>query len=138
MNNNYLNITISAEYFLYNNLLINYYENKESYNPNITKLRTIDYRIPFSCKVVKTFKNNYGKVKASTKNIIFMEMEFFYQTLSEFIPNEIIRYFPNYRKKVYNINSNDYGTQLIVNFPKSRVNNYIESDYHKLLFQAIT
>ena len=138
MNNNYLNITISAEYFLYNNLLINYYENKESYNPNITKLRTIDYRIPFSCKVVKTFKNNYGKVKASTKNIIFMEMEFFYQTLSEFIPNEIIRYFPNYRKKVYNINSNDYGTQLIVNFPKSRVNNYIESDYHKLLFKAVT
>ncbi len=62
--------------------MINYYENKESYNPNITKLRTLDYKIPFYCKEVKRFKNNYGKVKASTKNIIFMEMEFFYQTLS--------------------------------------------------------
>ena len=61
---------ISGEYFLYNNLLINYYKNKKTYNPNIIKLRTIDYRIPFSCKVIKTFKNNYGKSKANAKNIM--------------------------------------------------------------------
>ena len=75
INNNYLNMIISGEYFLYNNLLINYYKNKKTYNYNIIKLRTIDYRIPFSCKVIKTFKNNYSKSKVNVKNI--MEMNIF-------------------------------------------------------------
>ena len=35
----------------------------------------IDYRIPFSCKVIKTFKNNYGQSKVNVKNI--MEMNIF-------------------------------------------------------------
>ncbi len=47
---------------------------KKTYNPNIIKLRTIDYRIPFSCKNIKTFKNNYGKSKANVKNIMKMNI----------------------------------------------------------------
>ncbi len=42
---------------------------KKTYNPNIIKLRTIDYRIP-----IKTFKNNYGKSKANVKNIMKMNI----------------------------------------------------------------
>ena len=45
---------------------------KKTYNPNIIKLRTIDYIIPFSCKVIKIFKNNYGNSKANAKNIMEM------------------------------------------------------------------
>ena len=35
----------------------------------------IDYRIPFSCKVIKIFKNNYDKSKVNVKHI--MEMNIF-------------------------------------------------------------
>ena len=60
---------LNAEYFLFNNLLINYYENDETYNPNITQLRKIPFRIPFECKVKDMFNNNYGKLNEDTNNI---------------------------------------------------------------------
>ena len=44
----------------------------------------------------------------------------------------------NKKKKLNNINPNHFATQLIVNFPKNRIINYIESDYHKLLKKAIS
>ena len=136
--NNKIKLILNAEYFLFNNLLINYYENDETYNPNITQLRKIPFRIPFECKVKSTFDNNYGKLNDESQNIIFMEMKYFYQTFSKFIPKQITNLFPDYKKIVYNINPNDYGTILIVNFPKSRVNAYIESDFNKLKYKAVT
>ena len=136
--NNKLSMILNAEFFLFNNLLINYYENDETYNPNITQLRTIPFRIPFECKVKSIFDKNYGKLNDDSKNIIFMEMKYFYQSFSKFIPKQITNLFPDYKKIVYNINPNDYGTILIVNFPKSRVNAYIESDFNKLKYKAVT
>ena len=136
--NKKLKMILNAEYFLFNNLLINYYENDETYNPNITQLRKIPFRIPYECKVKDMFNNNYGKLNEDTNNVIFMEMEYFYQTFSKFIPKQITDLFPNYKQIVYNTNPNDYGTILIVNFPKSRVNAYIESDFNKLKYKAVT
>lgn len=66
-----------------------------------------------------------------------MEIENFFQHFSYFIPKNINELFPDYKNKLYNINPNHFGTQLIVNFPKNRIVNYIESDYHKLLQKAI-
>ena len=129
--NDTLLMIINPKEFLFNHILLNYYENE--YNENINKISEINTEMYFNCKVIKVINHYYGKLRDASKNIIFMEMDNFFQHFSYFIPKTINELFPDYKKKLNNINPNHFATQLIVNFPKNRIINYIESDYHKLL-----
>jgi ABC-type antimicrobial peptide transport system permease subunit len=134
--NDTLLMIINPKEFLFNHILLNYYENE--YNENINKISEINPEMYFNCKVIKVINHYYGKLRDASKNIIFMEMDNFFQHFSYFIPKTINELFPDYKKKLNNINPNHFATQLIVNFPKNRIINYIESDYHKLLKKAIS
>ena len=134
--NDTLLMIINPKEFLFNHILLNYYENE--YNENINKISEINTEMYFNCKVIKVINHYYGKLRDASKNIIFMEMDNFFQHFSYFIPKTINELFPDYKKKLNNINPNHFATQLIVNFPKNRIINYIESDYHKLLKKAIS
>ncbi len=136
--NNEIRINIDLKELLYNNLLFNYYENKNEFNRNITKLSFINSIFSTKCKVKQVINNYYGKLKDEDKNIIFMELDYFFEYISKFIPEEILNLFPNYYKKLKNINPNHFATSLILNFPKNRIKYYIESDYNKLLNKAVS
>jgi len=135
--NNEIRINIDLKELLYNNLLFNYYENQNEYNINITKLSLINSVFSTKCKVTQIINNYYGKLNDESKNVIFMELDYFFEYISKFIPEELLDLFPNYHKILYNINPNYYATSLIVNFPKNRINYYIESDYNKLLNKGV-
>ena len=135
--NNEIKINIDLNELLYNHLLSNYYENKSEYNINITKLSLINSTFTTKCKVAEIINNYYGKLRDESKNIIFMELDYFFEYISKFIPEEILDLFPNYYEKLNNLNPNHYATLLIVNFPKNRIKYYIESDYNKLLNKGV-
>ncbi len=136
--NNELKMKIDLNTFLHNNLLINYYDNKNEYNENITNIREIKQYFVINCKVKHVINNYYGKLKDESKYIVFMELDSFFEYLAQFVPKELLFFFPDYSEKLFKINPNHYANILIVNFPKNRISNYIESDYNKLLQKAVS
>ena len=136
--NNEILMKIDLNIFLKNNLLINYYDNKNEYNENITNIAEIYHFFEIKCKVKHVINNFYGKLKDEAKDIVFMELDTFFEYLSEFVPKSLSLFFPDYSEKLFKINPNHYANMLIVNFPKNRISNYIESDYNKLLKKAVS
>ena len=86
--NNELRMKIDLNAFLYNNLLINYYDNKNEYNENITNITEINPLFEIKCKVKHIINNYYGKIKNDAKKIMFMELDYFFEYLSEYVPKE--------------------------------------------------
>ena len=82
--------------FIINTLLYYYHDIKTESDPNLEYLSDIGKYVTFNCNIVDTFKDNYGKESGDDENIIIMEQEYFYKYLSNFIPEEIINYFPDY------------------------------------------
>ncbi len=134
-----LNISISMEDFIKNTLLYYYHDIKgeNETDPNLIHLPEIKTMISFSCDIVDNFNDNYGKESGDDENIVIMEQEYFYKYLSNFIPKEIVEYFPDYPNIIKNIKSQDYGNVLIINFPKNRLNYYTGDDYDDLLEKGV-
>ena len=93
--------------------------------------------ITFNCKIVDTVKDNYGKESGDDENIVIMEQEYFYKYLSNFIPEKITNYFPDYPNYVKDIKGQEYGNVLLINFPKNRLNYYTGDDYYDLLDKGV-
>ena len=135
---NYLGFIINLEKFLPDHLLLNYYETNSQYSKNCELLDTIPKNITIKCKVKEIVNDTYGKLEGDSKYFIFMENEYFYSYLSNFInDNKTLSLFPDYKNILKKTNPNHFGNQLIVNFPKNRLDNYLESDYNKLLRNGV-
>ena len=133
---NKLEIVIFLDKFVTNTLLMNYYKNEIQFNPNLNNISKLDFQFTVSCEVVGNFSDNYGKYKGDYEKLVFMESEYFYKGLYKQF-ERFDKNFPNYSKWVRNINPAFYGNELIINFPKNRINYYIESDYNKLLQNGV-
>ena len=134
------NISILMEKFLNNTLLYYYYDTKKKekkINKGLEHLLEFDPNVNFTCNVVDTFNDNYGKENGDDDEIVIMEQKYFYKYISKFMPKEILDYFPDYSKIIAKIKSEDYGTHLFLNFPKNRLNYYMVDDYDNLLGKGI-
>jgi len=70
--------------------------------------------------------------------LVIMEQEHFYKYISNFLPENINQYFPDFKYILQKeIKAEEYGNVLIVNFPKNRLNYYTESDYDYLLEKGV-
>ena len=134
------NISISMKNFITNTLLYFYHDTQNKNNMNNLGLEHLsefnDY-ISFSCNIVDTINDNYGKEGGDDDNIVIMEQEYFYRHISKFLSKEILDYFPDYSNIVSNIKAQDYGNTLIINFPKNRLNYYMGDDYDDLLEKGV-
>ena len=137
-NQKIFNMTVSMNNFITNTLLYYYNDIKKETDPNLENLKDINsLPISFTCEIIDTFDDNYGKEAGDDDNIIIMEQEYFYKHISNFIPKEIIELFPDYNKIIKDIKSQDYGNVLIINFPKNRLNYYTGDDYDDLLDKGV-
>ena len=137
--NNTLQFYIDIKHFIYDSLLIEYYNNKSHYNDNITQLKLIEpdlKNMSLSCTVKEVLYENYGKLQDDANSYIYMELEHFYKHLSKVLPLSITNLFPHYASFLMNLNPNEYGTSITVNFPNNRINNYIYSDYADLVMKG--
>ena len=130
--NKIFNLSVSLDDFIIDTLLYYYNDIKIESDPGLEYIEQFTTYIPFSCNIVDTFKDNYGKENGDDDNIVIMEQEYFYEHLANFIPKDILEYFPDYPDKIKNIKGQDYGNVLIINFPKNRLNYYTEDDYDNL------
>ena len=133
------NISISMKNFITNTLLYYYHDIKnknKKYNLELEHLSELNEYISFTCDVVDSFNDNYGK-EGDDDNLVIMEQEYFYKYISNFISKDILEYFPDYSKIVKNIKAQDYGNTLIINFPKNRLNYYMGDDYDDLLEKGV-
>ena len=135
-------ISISMNHFINNTLSYYYFDKK-----NITKesdiykdleniLSEFDKYVNFTCNIVDNFSDNYGKEKEDDDNVVIMEQEFFFRHIANFISQDILDYFPDYSDIVKNLKPKDYSNFLIINFPKNRLNYYMEDDYENLLLKG--
>ena len=136
------NITILMNNFITNTLLYYYHDMKnEKEKKNITSglefLSEFNQYITFTCDIVDTFNDTFGKEKGDDDDVVIMEQEYFYNYISNFIPKEILNYFPDYSNIVKNIKPHEYGNALVLNFPKNRLNYYMEDDYDILLDKGV-
>ena len=129
--------------FLTNTLLYYYYDNNNNITNQTEKnLESIfnegNFSIEFNCKIKDILDSSYGKESADDDNIIIMEQEYFYKYISNFLPENINKYFPEYKNILKKeIKGEEYGNVLIVNFPKNRLNYYAEDDYDYLLDKGV-
>ena len=130
-------ISIQMNNFLIDTLLYYYHDTKNESDPNLEYLPDLIQYITFNCKIVDTFKDNYGKESGDDENIVIMEQEYFYKYLSNFIPEKITNYFPDYPNYVKDIKGQEYGNVLLINFPKNRLNYYTGDDYYDLLDKGV-
>ena len=130
--NKIFNLSVSLDDFIIDTLLYYYNDIKNESDPGLEYIDQFTTYIPFSCNIIDTFKDNYGKENGDDDNIVIMEQEYFYEHLANFIPKDILEYFPDYPDKIKNIKGQDYGNVLIINFPKNRLNYYTEDDYDNL------
>ena len=135
--NKIFNLSVSLDDFIIDTLLYYYNDIKIESDPGLEYIEQFTTYIPFSCNIVDTFKDNYGKENGDDDNIVIMEQEYFYEHLANFIPKDILEYFPDYPDKIKNIKGQDYGNVLIINFPKNRLNYYTEDDYDNLLDKGV-
>ena len=136
------NITILMNDFITNTLLYNYHDiknemEKKNINPGLEHLSEFNQYITFTCDIVDTLNDTYGKEKGDDDNIVIMEQEYFYNYISNFIPKEIVNNFPDYLNIVKKIKPEEYGNALVMNFPKNRLNYYMEDDYDILLDKGV-
>ena len=136
-NQNNLTITISIRNFIINTLLYYYHDLKNESDPNLDYLNNITKEFSFTCNIIDTFDDNFGKESGDDDNLIIMEQEYFYKFISNFIPTEIMTYFPDYKIILKELKSQDYGNVLIINFPKNRLNYYTGDDYDDLLDKGV-
>ena len=140
----------NKEYFMYipfgtfltNSLLYYYHDSVNATNETLINLENIlqekNFTLNFSCKIKDTLDNNYGKESADDDNIIIMEQEYFYKYISDYLPENINHYFPDFKNILKTkIKAEEYGNLLVVNFPKNRLNYYTESDYDYLLEKGV-
>ena len=132
-----LTITISIRNFIINTLLYYYHDLKNESDPNLDYLNNITKEFSFTCNIIDTFDDNFGKESGDDDNLIIMEQEYFYKFISNYIPSEIITYFPDYKIILKELKSQDYGNVLIINFPKNRLNYYTGDDYDDLLDKGV-
>ena len=132
-----LTITISIRNFIINTLLYYYHDLKNESDPNLDYLNNITKEFSFTCNIIDTFDDNFGKESGDDDNLIIMEQEYFYKYISNYIPSEIITYFPDYNIILKELKSQDYGNVLIINFPKNRLNYYTGDDYDDLLDKGV-
>ena len=135
--NKQFDISILMNNFITNTLLYYYHDLKNETDPGLKYLKELNKYISFSCNIVGTFDDNYGKESGDDENIVIMEQEYFYQYLSNFIPKEITQYFPDYPNIIKEIKGQDYGNVLLINFPKNRLNYYTGDDYDDLLEKGV-
>ena len=135
--NNILSLNVNFDTLIYNTLLMRYYKGKGNYDKNLDFLNKTSTWIKFECKIVNTFDDNYGKYVGDDENLIFMELEYFYETIAENLNEDLNKFGLDYQNFLKNINPKNYGTRLIVNFPKNRINYYLESDYNVLLENGV-
>lgn len=128
-----LEMSIDMNVFLRDSLLNYFYMNQSEYNDNITRILNITTDITFTCDVVDTFMDNYGKAGDESDGLVFMEHEHFFTFISEHLPNDINEMFPTYKHLLTALNPNDYANTIIVNFPPNRISAYVESDYDMLV-----
>ena len=136
------NITILMNDFITNTLLYNYHDiknemEKKNINPGLEHLSEFNQYITFTCDIVDTLNDTYGKEKGDDDDIVIMEQEYFYNYISNFIPKEIVNNFPDYLNIVKKIKPEEYGNALVMNFPKNRLNYYMEDDYDILLDKGV-
>ena len=132
-----LTITISIRNFIINTLLYYYHDLKNESDPNLDYLNNITKEFSFTCNIIDTFDDNFGKESGDDDNLIIMEQEYFYKFISNYIPSEIMTYFPDYKIILKELKSQDYGNVLIINFPKNRLNYYTGDDYDDLLDKGV-
>ena len=131
---NNFNLTILVNDFIVNTLLYYYhYLTNETDSKLEEYLEQSDRYIVFSCNIKGTFDDNYGKESGNDKNIVIMEQEYFYEYISEFLPNRLNAYFPEFKNIIKQLKGQDYGNVLLINFPKNRLNYYTGDDYDTLL-----
>ena len=139
ISNNKIEFKINLVKFLNDHILVNYYETNSEYKKFCDQIDTIPKTIILNCTVKNIIQDTYGKTSGDEKDIIFMENEYFFSYLSSFVNNKkLLSLFPNYKKILGETNPNHYGNQLIVNFPKNRINYYLESDYNQLVRNGVT
>ena len=128
------NLSINVNDFIVNTLLYYYHYLTNETNPNLEEyLEQSDRYIVFQCNIKGTFDDNYGKESGNDKNIVIMEQEYFYEYISNFLPNRLNEYFPDFKNIIKQIKGQDYGNVLLINFPKNRLNYYTGDDYDTLL-----
>lgn len=127
-----LEIEVDLNVFIKNTLILQYIKSN-----NITKINETESTIKFKCEIVDSISRTYGKLGEDEDSVIIMEMEYFFKHLSKYIPNKIKTYFPDYSNFLYNLNSKDYATSLVANFPPNRLNMYTDSDYDNILQEAV-
>ena len=136
----YMNIPLGN--FLTNTLLYYYHDRVNATNETLTNLEKIlqerNFTLNFGCKIKHTMDNNYGKESADDDNIVIMEQEYFYKYIADFLPENINKYFPDFKNILKtDIKAEEYGNLLVVNFPRNRLNYYTESDYDYLLEKGV-
>ena len=134
-----LNLSISMKDFITNTLLYYYYDikiNKNKISPALEYLQEFDFYVPFTCDIIDTFNDNFGK-EEDLDNLVIMEQEYFYKYISTFLPKDILEYFPEYSNIVKKIKGEDYGNALVINFPKNRLYFYNGDDYDDLLDKGV-
>ena len=133
-----LNISLSMNDFITNTLLYYYYDikNKNESHPGLIHLPEFENYVQFTCDIVDTFNDNFGKER-EIDNLVIMEQEYFYKYISKFIPKYILEFFPDYPNIVKQIKAQDYGNALIVNFPKNRLDFYRGDNYDDLLERGV-
>ena len=141
-NQNEFSMTIPLNNFITDTLFLYYYDNRNITNQTAEYLEELivvnNFTIKFNCKVKDVLSENYGKESADDDNIVIMEQEYFYKYISNFLPEKINKYFPDYKNILKNeVKAQEYGNILIVNFPKNRLDYYTESDYDYLLDKGV-
>ena len=136
------NMYFSLSNFLTNSLLYYYHDSINATNETLINLENIlqekNFTLNLSCKIKDILDNNYGKESADDENIVIMEQEYFYKYISDYLPQNINDYFPNFKNILKTeIKAEEYGNLLVVNFPKNRLNYYTESDYDYLLEKGV-
>ena len=135
-------MNIALGNFLTNSLLYYYHDSIDATNETEINLENIlnmkNFTLNFTCKIKEIFDNNYGKEAADDDNIVIMEQEYFYKYISNYLPENINNYFPDFKNILKTeIKPEEYGNLLVVNFPKNRLNYYTESDYDYLLEKGV-
>ena len=136
------NMYIPLSNFLTNTLLYYYYDSQNITNETAINLENIlnekNFTLNFNCKIKDILEDNYGKESSDDDNLVIMEQEHFYKYISNFLPENINQYFPDFKYILQKeIKAEEYGNVLIVNFPKNRLNYYTESDYDYLLEKGV-
>ncbi len=163
-NDIFINISIDLQPFLTNFLISKYYMNTtHEFNPNITHIKDLHLNkdLIFPCKVKAILAENFGKLNQEKHSTVIMEYIFFYDYISNFLNKQLISLFPdfpdllksnnsltNHNTVIFDIypmhnftnnvfSSYDYADQIIVNFPKPRINSYLVANFDSLQLEGV-